>query len=354
MLPLLLSPTFRSDVLEYSALLPRAAQDKLRVHVKECHSFWVGARDNRLLGTGRDASVGQSVALLQGPACGRSQGEVCPLEVNIYDRRNGFPRTYRVGLERAPPESMLFLGGWNQAGLLDVVPGFRPDVRWFRTSLLHLGWGDLGLGELPAAALSVLSASSGNFTAFWNREALPVAEMPGGWWHVGLDARRLAEACWCDRAGSASRCLARLRATAGLVADQLHRSNQCTLEFRVGNKTVQTVAVGDAASDTPTVDAFALEAAYDDTSVADNEARISPEAEGFVRMIQVRATRHNFQRAGGTREARSESKTSAMRFLAGRHRSRAGSPLSAYDVRRGNGLLDAPLMPPLDAARDLS
>lgn len=179
-LPLFLSPEFRSDILQYTAVVPRDVDDAVMVHLMQKHSLWASSGSAPLQGLGRGAELRQEVKLQHGPDCIEEEisptlqphkfqvdsapspaavppsiaaepaptllqtsNEICPVRVRIYERMEGFPRTYTVKLHPAKQDDVLLVGMLgSDADIASIKPlsGFQPSVQQIYSSLKDLEW----------------------------------------------------------------------------------------------------------------------------------------------------------------------------------------------------------------------
>mmetsp|Transcript_13387 Transcript_13387/g.24960 ORF Transcript_13387/g.24960 Transcript_13387/m.24960 type:complete len:1488 (-) Transcript_13387:46-4509(-) len=216
-LPLFLSPAFRSDILHYTAVLPRNTDPSVLVRLLQSHSLWASGGGGPLRGLGQGAELQQEVKLQHGPDCalpdeGLAQAPALPsyapapapmpefipsavqnrtqpamlqttsdigcVQIRIYERREGFPRTYTVHLREAQPDQVL-LAGMLQNGssaLPEPLPGFQPAENSFNSSLkdLEWNWGPPSPAPLPPAPApaSVVAAAPAAATEAADESAL--------------------------------------------------------------------------------------------------------------------------------------------------------------------------------------
>jgi hypothetical protein len=171
-LPLFLSPPFSSDVLVYDAMVPPGSAG-IRISLMGSHSLWVGSGDQPLEGLGRGSALVQEIDIRHRPNCGedefapvaapapavatRASSLLCPVSLRIFERRDGFPRSYGVRLREAPPDAVLLVGylAEKQGARAVALPGFRPDMLLINSTFHELKWHweqPVAAGPSPAAA----------------------------------------------------------------------------------------------------------------------------------------------------------------------------------------------------------
>jgi len=188
-LPIFLSPPFRSDILVYDAMVPETmlASDAGRILIRMMgsHSLWVGSGDQPLEGMGRGSALRQEISVRHGPNCGDdfddlaatfagapapaaaapTSDSLCPVSLRIFERRDGFPRSYGVRLRKAPANTILLVGilSHNQEGRFaaEALPGFRPEQVMINSTFqeLEYHWQQTAAAA-PAAAQPAAPASA--------------------------------------------------------------------------------------------------------------------------------------------------------------------------------------------------
>jgi hypothetical protein len=225
--PAVLTPPFRSDVLNYSAVVPAAATE-LTVEMAPTASFWATSDPSERFGnageTGRMRTGVQQLVPIRAPCRGQlerptnfpgevpgddvdrslaeelaadtnasahvtkdvvlagGRGDLCPVEVEAFERKADFPRVFHVDLLPAAPGTVTYMGANERAAL----PAFSPASRSFQTVIPIEG-------EQPV----LLVSPAGGVTATWNARALQVTE-EGGVARVQLAAVS-NEVCACQR-----------------------------------------------------------------------------------------------------------------------------------------------------------
>lgn len=169
-LPVFLTPPFSSEVLVYDAMVPQGSSGSLLIRMTGSHSLWVGSGEQPLEGLGRGAALRQEVGIQRGPNCGSDAifdsaapspaapagVALCPVSLRIFERRDGFPRSYGVRLREAPADTVLLVGFLDrqETGIINALPmpGFRPDVRATNSTFLDLDWHWAGQPSAPSPA----------------------------------------------------------------------------------------------------------------------------------------------------------------------------------------------------------
>jgi hypothetical protein len=180
-LPLFLDPPFSSEVISYKAVVPAGSSGPMMIHMTGSHSLWVGSADSPLEGLGRGSALRQEIDIKQQPNCGEldehlldavaatasagpapsaaapmTSGTLCPVSLRIFERRDGFPRSYVIWLQEALPDTLLFVGVLSQQedGLTNALPlsGFRPEARRANSTFQELEWHWESLAQAAAPA----------------------------------------------------------------------------------------------------------------------------------------------------------------------------------------------------------
>merc|ERR1719171_2655387 len=202
-LPAVLQPPFRSDVLNYSAVVPMTANE-VTVEMAPTSSFWATTDLNNMGVTGSSGrlrnGVQQVVPIVEpcqrqlvrptnfpgevpGDDVDRSLAEelaeetnasaqvksdvilkkktLCPVEIEAFERKADFPRVFHVELLPAAPGTITYVGPTDRAAL----PAFSPSVRAFQTVIPIEG-------ERPSL---LVSPAVGGIRASWNGRPLEVA-----------------------------------------------------------------------------------------------------------------------------------------------------------------------------------
>lgn len=225
--PAVLQPPFRSDVLNYSAVVPAGAKE-VTVEMAPTSSFWATTDPSKSInagGTGRMRNGVQQVVPIKEPCnaqltrptnfpgevpgddVDRSLAEelaeetnasarvtsrvvlnetdvkLCPVEVEAFERKADFPRVFHVDLLPAAPGTITYLGTSDRAAL----PTFSPATRSFQTVIPIEG----------KSPFLLVAPAAGGVKAAWNGRPLQVA-VDGGLARVQL-APVKDEVCACQR-----------------------------------------------------------------------------------------------------------------------------------------------------------
>merc|ERR1719247_2621824 len=265
-LPAVLQPPFRSDVLNYSAVVPLTANE-VTVEMAPTSSFWA-TTDSRSLGdegkAGRmrngvqqtvpikepckrqltrptnfpgevpgddvDRSLAEELAestnksaKVKSDAVLKTDVELCPVEIEAFERKADFPRVFHVELFPAAPGTITYIGPTDRAAL----PAFSPSVRAFQTVI-----------PIEGATPSLLvSPAVGGISASWNGRPLEVAA-DGATARVQLGPVR-AQVCACQRlTGCAEK----------IGAGKAGGMNGCELTLRRGEGAPYTISVREGAT----------------------------------------------------------------------------------------------------------
>merc|ERR1719311_1898962 len=266
--PAVLQPPFRSDVLNYSAVVPVAANE-VTVEMAPTSSFWA-ATDIRSVNAGSGGrlrnGVQQTLSIREprrGPlirptnfpgevpgddvdrslaeelaeetnASARVKSDVilktdvtlCPVEVEAFERKADFPRVFHVELLPAAPGTITYIGPTERAAL----PAFSPSVRAFQTVIPIEG----------ASPSLIVSPAVGGITAAWNGRPLEVA-VDGPKARVQLGPVR-QEVCACQRLTG---CAEKMGEGGGQMDAAM---NGCELVLRRGGGAPYTIAVREGAT----------------------------------------------------------------------------------------------------------
>merc|ERR1719171_1266649 len=261
-LPAVLQPPFRSDVLNYSAVVPMTANE-VTVGMAPTSSFWA-TTDLKSLNagdSGRMRNGVQQVVPIKEPcqrqltrptnfpgevpgddvdrslaeelaestnASARVKGDVvlktdvklCPVEIEAFERKADFPRVFHVELLPAAPGTITYIGSTERAAL----PAFSPSVRAFQTVIPIEG---------PSPIL-IISPAVGGITAAWNGRPLEVA-VDGPKARVQLGPVR-QEVCACQRLTG---CAEKMGEGGGQMDAAM---NGCELVLRRGGGAPYTIA----------------------------------------------------------------------------------------------------------------
>lgn len=298
--PIFLSPPFHARTLNYTAVLPLSLAGALDVRLTDSRSFWAASsgdkKPSELESAGLDTVVHQLVDLRRrghGQCVAPGPGELCPLNVRVYQRSPGYPRTYTVSFAEAKSDQVMFVGMRVGTGL-SPLPGFRPDVRRMSTSLgeLPFKWvypapapapaasapasaepaeepAGIALaqvprdGAVPSGSLWVLATSAEQVVgARWNDAALAALREGGQWWRFEIPGPALAEACWCNRQHIVTGCKVRLEEQAPRLTARHLRPNSCSMQVLVDDRVAYDVLIGLALDQAPRLEASELEEAF--------------------------------------------------------------------------------------------
>lgn len=266
-LPAVLQPPFRSDVLNYSAVVPLTANE-VTVEMAPTSSFWA-TTDLKSLNAGSsgrmrngvqqvipikkpcqrqltrptnfpgevpgddvDRSLAEELAestnasaRVKSDAVLKTDVELCPVEIEAFERKADFPRVFHVELFPAAPGTITYIGPTDRAAL----PAFSPSVRAFQTVI-----------PIEGATPSLLvSPAVGGISAAWNGRPLKVA-VDGPTARVQLGPVR-KEVCACQRLTG---CAEKL----GEGAGQRDPLNGCELVLRRGEGAPYTISVREGAT----------------------------------------------------------------------------------------------------------
>jgi len=169
-LPIFLTPPFSSEVLVYDAMVPAGSEGDILIRMTGSHSLWVGSGDQPLEGVGRGSALRQTIKVQHGPNCGDDEESVfagapmpapvgssalCPVSLRIFERRDGFPRSYGIRLQEAPADTVLLVGllHHDQGGQITAMPmpGFQPGLTKINSTFCDMHW-DWELPSVPAPA----------------------------------------------------------------------------------------------------------------------------------------------------------------------------------------------------------
>eukprot|EP00397_Hematodinium_sp_SG-2012_P003525 GEMP01003533.1.p1 GENE.GEMP01003533.1~~GEMP01003533.1.p1 ORF type:complete len:876 (+),score=272.46 GEMP01003533.1:1280-3907(+) len=170
--PLALEPAFNSRVSNYTLFVPKDVGN-VQLKLRQFDSFWAGVTNLENVASG--ARITQEAKLER---CGSGY---CPIALRVYERRDGFPRTYYVQPKAAEPASAIFLGTTNP---LRLLPNFRAS-----------NFSTVVNGTPP---LVLLVGGGATITASWNNARIPCQPVGSNWWQITLSGVA-GDMCRCQR-----------------------------------------------------------------------------------------------------------------------------------------------------------